>query len=277
MRHRSPDFVATVGRFNRTGVPLGLALRGIIGDKNFEWPVRGQAADLLATIHDREAPLILLRLFFTEEDSTELWNIALVIEALDDVRAVGPLIQALEDGNPHRRGATARSLGLINDPHARAVPGLMRVLTDSSQPVNVRTEAAESRAYLSSFKAIPALIAMLSDSNAEVRFWCVFAIGKIKDRRTCHNTNRTVIPALEAMLTDDAVPPGNWWSVGREALAMLGSLNPPAGDYTHQLATEIQLIRDNPNASAEDRGWADCYDRLLRNNSDQCASSGISK
>ena len=76
-----------------------------------------------------------------------------------------------------------------------------------------------------------------------------------------------MIHTFEALLTDDAVPPGNWWSVGREAIAMLGALDPPSVDYTHELATEIQLIRDNPNASAEDRGWADCYDRLLCNES----------
>jgi hypothetical protein len=36
-----------------------------------------------------------------------------------------------------------------------------------------------------------------------------------------------LVLALEAMLTEHATPPGNWWSVAREALAMLGELSLP--------------------------------------------------
>jgi hypothetical protein len=65
--------------------------------------------------------------------------------------------------------------------------------------------------------------------------------------------------ALETLLSDQAVPPGNWWSVAREALAMLGNLNPPEDRYEQQLEQEIERIRNDPGASPEDRRWAECY------------------
>jgi HEAT repeat protein len=180
MRHRSPEFIKTVIRLNKSGFPIGLGLRGLVGDKKVEWSVRAQAARLFAKVHDREASSILLRLFFAEEDQMELLNTALLMGHLDDIRTVGPLIQAIEDGNPHRRRAATQALGWINDPYARAVPGLARVLTDLSQPGDMRAGAANSLAYLHSLKILPDLISMLSDSNVEIRFWCVYAIRLIK-------------------------------------------------------------------------------------------------
>lgn len=138
-------------------------------------------------------------------------------------------------------------------------------LTDVSQPPDVREEAAESLAYLysihDSIRAIPALISVLADPDVRIRFWAVFALGSIRNRRTFRRADRSVVPALEAMLSDHAVPPGNWWSVGREALAMLGKLDPPENPYRDQLAQEIQRVIDDPEASQEDRRWTESYSR----------------
>jgi hypothetical protein len=60
-------------------------------------------------------------------------------------------------------------------------------------------------------------------------------------------------------LDDDEVPLGNWWSVGKEALAMLGSMHPPVADYRARLELETQHVFSNVDATVEDRRWAEGY------------------
>lgn len=65
-----------------------------------------------------------------------------------------------------------------------------------------------------------------------------------------------VLKALERMLPDEEKPPGNWWSVGREALAMLGDLR---SDYRERLADETARVLRDPNSAPEDLFWAEGY------------------
>ena len=93
-----------------------------------------------------------------------------------------------------------------------------------------------------------------------MRFWSFFALGSIGQAQKYSRSGRvnpTLIEALTRMLPDDEVAPGNWWSVGREALAMLGELDP---EYRTKLDREIGLVRSNPNATPEDRRWAEGCD-----------------
>ena len=55
----------------------------------------------------------LLDLFFRQTEKDELRETAVAIERLGDRAAVGPLVKALHDPNPHRRHAAARALGWI--------------------------------------------------------------------------------------------------------------------------------------------------------------------
>jgi HEAT repeat protein len=189
-----------------------------------------------------------------------MYQTALILERVDDARAVRPLITALEDANPDRRRAAARALGWMRKAGTRAVIPLARVLTDTSQPVAVREEAAESLAYSHSKAAIPALISTLADPHVGVRFWSVFALGGASQfLKPGRPERRAAVEGLESILADDAAPPGNWWSVGHEALAMLAHYCPPERQFEDQLVIEIQRIKDDPAASPEDRRWADCY------------------
>ncbi len=61
------------------------------------------------------------------------------------------------------------------------------------------------------------------------------------------------IARLEEMLDDTEVCPG-WWSVRLEALSMLAN---PAGKYRDLEAQEKGRIMSDPNASDDDRRWAD--------------------
>jgi HEAT repeat protein len=237
-------------RRERAGLSLEHALRAIAVEPSSNYILRGEAARILALADEKTIVGELLKQFFSQEAKDDLWWTALTLETFGSARLVGPLIAALKDPNPDSRHAAARALGWIRRPEKRVVDGLIATLTDTSQPDTIREEAAESLAYHYSGRAIPPLISVLTDPGAGVRFWSVFALGSLAGPR--------VIPALESMLQDDAEPPG-WWSIGREALAMLGQLKPPVGQYPEQLAEEIQRVREHPTAKPEDHRWAEFY------------------
>jgi HEAT repeat protein len=121
-------------------------------------------------------------LFTTGEN--ELPETAITFEQLGDVRSVTHLARALNDPNHHRRYAAARALGWIRPAGSRSATALINALTDVSQSIEVREEAAESLAYHDSSRAIPPLISVLTDSDVRLRFWAVFALGSIRNRRT---------------------------------------------------------------------------------------------
>jgi HEAT repeat protein len=189
-----------------------------------------------------------------------LWETALTFEHVSDSSAVPRLADALYDANPDRRHAAARSLGWIWPVTRRAAKALIQALLDKSQPQPVREEAAESLAYSHYAPAIPPLISVLDEPDVRIRFWAVFALGGIGQWQTYapgrNGADARVIEALERMLHDGEVPPGNWWSVGREALAMLGHLGP---QYGARLDDETQRVLNDPGSSAEDLRWAKGY------------------
>lgn len=210
-------------------------------------------ASLLADAGDREIVPALLELFFRQTEKDAIYRTALAIEGLSDRRAVAPLIKALiEDRNPHRRRAAARALGWMSRPGRAAALALGQCLADPSQPQEAREEAAESLAYVGNRETIEPLTAALRDPDVRIRFWAVFGLGGR------HLGDSRVIRALESVLDDDEIPPGNWWSVGREALAMLAHNR----HYKPRIKRELEQILADPNATAEDRRWARSYDYL---------------
>jgi len=242
-------------------------LSRVILDASAGWLIRGTAARVLALADRRGTVASLLDLFFSQTDRIELWETALTIEHFGDRAAVRPLIGALHDSNPDRRHAAARALGWIPNAGNLAAKALIQALLDKSQPQPVREEAAESLAYLKCGQAVPALISVLDEQDVRIRFWAVFALGgvgqSLRHKRVGYKWtpgvgDPQVVNALEKMLSDNEVPPGNWWSVGREALAMLGRLEPTFGE---QLDLEIERVLRDPNSSAEDRRWAEGYSR----------------
>jgi len=232
-------------------------------DTEAGWFTRARAAGILALADRKGAVSSLLDQFHTQTDKIDLWETALTMEWFGDLAFVRPLVDALYDANPHRRHAAARGLGWIPDAGRRAAKGLIRALSDPSQPQPVREEAAESLAYLNYAPAIPVLISVLDEPDVRMRFWAVFALGGIGQSQTCTSrvwrerlsADAQVVEALEKMLSDNEVVPG-WWSVGREALAMLGHLDP---EYRAQLDSETRRLLDDSNASPEDRRWAEGY------------------
>jgi hypothetical protein len=157
---------------------------------------------------------------------------------------------------PRRYGAVY-ALGFCRS-DKRAVAPLIRVLEDRQEAPRVRALAAECLGNLGKRKAIKALIACSTDGSAEVRFWCVFALGQFWWRRDKRPI--AVVRALEARLDDTATPDDqeHWWSIGLEALAMLSRKrqgNPREREFTEKL---IEALKD-PLGHTEQWPWADFY------------------
>ncbi|MEO8052775.1 MAG: hypothetical protein ABI833_20385 [Acidobacteriota bacterium] len=202
-----------------------------------------------------QAVQALLRLFFEQTEEVDLRITALTLEALNDHWAVRPLIHALlEDANPHRRQPQrlGRSAGFGNPVELRH----LRWLVASWIPRNRSPLASKRESHCPTFgtgETIELPISVLRDPDVRIRFWSVFGLGG-----SCRGDARAV-GALESMLEDHDVPPGNWWSVGKEALAMLGSMRPSVDDFEASLAAEVQRVFSDKNATTEDRNWVDCH------------------
>lgn len=239
----------------REGRTLAEAVRAVLLDPAAGHVTRAEAGNLLLALGERGVTASLLRLFFAQSGQTELFTTALTLELLCDRSAVPPLIQALDaDPDPDRRHAAARALGWIDRPGRAAARALARCVADPSQPQAAREEAAESLAYVGNAGTIEALIAILRDPDVRLRFWGVFGLGG------CARGDTRGVRALESMLDDHETPPGNWWSVGREALAMLGRMRPLVAGYADRLAEAVRAVHADPAASAEDRRWAKFYE-----------------
>jgi len=113
------------------------------------------------------------------------------------------------------RVAAAYALTFMHDD--RAGPALIDCVRDRTEDTEVRAQAAEGLAELFEMNARHRLfktaakvaLAGLSDPSPTIRFWCAFALGKMR--------YRPAIPALRRVVKRDrALCPG-WWRVADEA------------------------------------------------------------
>jgi HEAT repeat protein len=245
------DLAPRVAKLEKKGLSLESALRSIMLDANLFHGPRAGAAEFLKLAGDNSTTEALLGLFMKQTEKDELYVTALTLETLNAHRAVPTLIRALlEDSNPHRRHAAARALGWIWPANRATARALALCLTDPEQPQSAREEAAESLAYPGNRETIEPLVSVLRDPEVRIRFWAVFELGS-----SCRGDARAVA-ALESVLDDGETPPGNWWPVGKEALAMLARTLPAGNRYEIQLEVETQRILADAMATDEDRRWA---------------------
>jgi hypothetical protein len=128
------------------------------------------------------------------------------------------------------------------------------ILNDTAAPLEVRERATENLHLQGSRETAEACARALGDQNASIRFWAAYVLGQIGH---LHRLREIAASALEKVMDDQEVAPG-WWSVGREAQAMIVGFRNDPGEK-ERLQSEIQRILQDANASAEDRRWADCY------------------
>jgi hypothetical protein len=200
----------------------------------------------------------LLDRFLQATEFGEVQSLAHDLTCSDDPNDVPGLIAALQDPLEARRYGAAYALGSSRR-DGRAIKPLIRTLLNKLETPRVRAQAAESLGYQEKRKALPALIECSTDESAEVRFWCVFAMGPCRRRFRGTRTPFPVIRALEARLDDCEAPEaGDYWAVGLEALAMLKSAAPwhPAAKVFRE--TMLRILKD-PLNHREQWQWAACY------------------
>ena len=152
-----------------------------------------------------------------------------------DRNDVPRLLIALTDPLPSRRGAAVHALGSQHQ-DVRIIEPLIDVLNNKQEMPCVRTQAAECLALHASRKVANALIANSTDECEDVRFWCVFALGQIRQGNP-HKLHprlpwRKMRRALVERLHDQGDPQQAvaGWTVHLEALAALAgkdSADPP--------------------------------------------------
>jgi HEAT repeat protein len=133
-------------------------------------------------------------------------NAAWALGALDDQRAVAPLLGSLRDTDDDVRKQASWALGALDD--ARAVQPLIGALRDPASVV--RRQAAWALGAIDDSTAVDALVAALKDNDAQVREQSAWALGAIGDGRAS--------AALSLALRD--VEPG----VRRQAAWALGAI-----------------------------------------------------
>ncbi|MCC6538215.1 MAG: HEAT repeat domain-containing protein [Bryobacterales bacterium] len=254
LRGHDAGIAMHVAAGEQAGHSLTGALRAALDPLAADYFAMARVAGFLSL--DRRDPRAgareLLARFFRLTEKDELYLTALALENLNDRAAVPPLIEALlRDENPHRRHAAARALGWIRCPGRAAAMALAECLADAAQPQPAREEAAESLAYVGTEETIYALESVLQDPDVRLRFWAVFGLGGHGNRHS-ERARR----ALESVLEDNETPPGNWWPVGKEALAMLAGWDAPDGPWSQRMKSEAERILADKQASPDDQRWA---------------------
>jgi HEAT repeat protein len=250
MRGKETYLHSAMQNCEKRGIPLTTALRSLLCNGSVETDIRAAAAQLLS-LYDPLLPAAVLMPRFFEDDGTDLVEISKIIRSTRDTHAIPGLIKALDSPNRKRREAAAYALGFRNV-GTRAIGALIRVLADSSQSPAVRGQAAYSLQGVP--QAAGPLISVLFDNAVEVRFWATWALSGTRSG----SARREVVSALEGLLSDKAICPG-YWSVAREALATLGTMDPPESDFRSQLNDETERVASDPEASVEDRRWANFW------------------
>jgi HEAT repeat protein len=136
-----------------------------------------QAASALASVGSSAIPALLGAL------KHDAWiarrNAAWALGAIDDRRAVDPLIQTLRDREPAVREQAAWALGAIDD--NAAVQPLVGSLKDDDY--RVRKQSAWALGAIDDSRAVDPLVVALADQQADVREQAAWALGALGDSR----------------------------------------------------------------------------------------------
>ena len=162
--------------------------------------------------------------------------------------------EVLAGGSPREQMAAIDGVSFIDSRAVRRA--LIGILADDSAPLEVRDRATEMLHLQPSQETAEACAKALSSPHASIRFWAAYTLGQIP---VFHKSLRKyAASALERVLDDPEVAPG-WWSVGREARAMIAGLRDDPGEED-RLQAEVRRVLQDSTASPEDRDWAGCYD-----------------
>ena len=154
-------------------------------------------------------------------------------------------LRVFASGTLEEQRTAVQRLSFIRSRPARRV--LIDILNDTAAPLEVRECATEMLHLHANRETAEACAKALDDEVASIRFWAAYTLGQIPVFRK----------SLRELALDDTAVALGWWSVGREAQAMIANLR-GNGDK-ERLQAEIHSVRQDPSASAGNHRWAECY------------------
>jgi HEAT repeat protein len=134
------------------------------------------------------------------EAAKRVWNI-------DGNAVAKQLIRTLRMGRrAFNRSAAAYAMQAVSS--ASVINALEKSVRNKSENPDVRGHAAEALAHRHGRSTHDVLIKALQDPTKEVRFWCAFALGQMREKKA--------VPILQLLLSDQRLVRG-FHSVAKEA------------------------------------------------------------
>jgi HEAT repeat protein len=132
------------------------------------------------------------KLLGTLESGTreEIWEAAKDLESLVLDISLALLRRLRDSAKTDTRAAAAYVLGFGHFASAR-IP-LEEVLDDANEDSFVRGHAAEALAYIGDRESAKVLLKHMEDTDPGVRYWCIFALGQIRDDKALPVLRRVV-------------------------------------------------------------------------------------
>jgi HEAT repeat protein len=117
----------------------------------------------------------------------------------------------------HNRVEAAFALSFMAGTKGTAV--LESALSNKSENTKVRAFAAETLAHRHRRGSHGVLLRNLQDPSCEVRFWCAFALGQMREKQA--------VPALRCLAESDHRNLPGWWAVSKEAKDAIAEIERP--------------------------------------------------
>lgn len=204
---RDEDYVRTLKTLMKAEVTSIGDLITIIQDTQMPIQTRACACWMIGRLRYKRAAKILLETI-VEKNKLLIWESAKALRSLGSKKSTPGLIFLLRNASvDEHRIAAAYALAQTQDPIV--VEALIETLGNKSEPPRLRGQAAEALAYLRASSSFDVLFASLKDPAVEVRFWSVFALGELRDKRAVIELNRIAVQ-------DPGILPG-WGTLKKEA------------------------------------------------------------
>lgn len=143
---------------------------------------------------------------------------ARAIAADNDPALLPGLVWTLRHGRrTHNRAEAAYALGFMTGIEGTAA--LESTLSNKSEDSKVRAFAAETLAHRHRRGSHVVLLLNLKDRSREVRFWCAFALGQMREMKA--------LPALRSLAEGDHRVVQGWWAVSKEAKDAIAEIERP--------------------------------------------------
>jgi HEAT repeat protein len=126
----------------------------------------------------------------------------------NDAALLPGVVRTLRHGRrTQNRLEAAYALGFMTGIEGTAA--LESALSNKSENTKVRAFAAETLAHRHRRGSHAVLLRNLQDPSREVRFWCAFASGQMREKKA--------LPALRRLAESDHRVVRGWWAVSKEA------------------------------------------------------------